>query len=115
MQLIRLLLLLLLTVDVLSIDDSYRLPDLYKPEHYDLRILTHLNDPDQLRFEGLVKIQFHVLDQTRNITLHAKNLTVDQAGLALTSQSGSICIVGSNSMRLRNSTYSTYARFFSEL
>ncbi|KAL7738423.1 hypothetical protein ACLKA6_006736 [Drosophila palustris] len=93
MQSTRLFLLLLTTVGVLSIYDPYRLPDLFKPEHYDLRILTHLNGPDQLRFEGQVKIHFQVFDQTRNITLHAKNLTIDRFEITLNSQSGSICIV----------------------
>lgn len=90
---IRLFLLLLLSVGVLSIFEPYRLPDIYRPQHYDLRILTHLNGTDQLNFEGQVMINFQVLDQTRNITLHAKNLTIDQTQITLTSKRGSNCIV----------------------
>ncbi|XP_034476123.1 aminopeptidase N [Drosophila innubila] len=93
MQIIRFFLLLLMSVGVLSMNDPYRLTDLFKPEHYNLRILTHLNGPNQLRFEGQVKIHFHVLDQTRNITLNAKNLTIDQNRVTLSSQSGNNCIV----------------------
>jgi len=86
---IRLFLLLLLSVGVLSVYDPYRLPDIYRPQHYDLRILTHLNGSDQLHFEGQVMINLQVLVQTRNITLNAKNLTIDPTQITLTSERGS--------------------------
>lgn len=80
---------LLLPAIVLSHDSSYRLPNALKPLHYDLRILTHLNAPLNLSFEGSVKIDLQVLQSTRDITLHAKNLTIDEARITLSSRSGS--------------------------
>ncbi|KAH8418394.1 hypothetical protein KR222_008474, partial [Zaprionus bogoriensis] len=77
---------------VLCSDDNYRLPMIYSPQHYDLRIVTHLNGPDQLRFEGEVKIDFRVLEQTGNITLHAKNLTIDERRITLSSFGNEHCL-----------------------
>ncbi|KAH8355088.1 hypothetical protein KR093_005376 [Drosophila rubida] len=84
--------LLFMAVGVLSIYDSFRLPHALRPVHYELRILTHLNGPDQLRFEGQVQIDLRVLEQTSNITLHAKNLTIDQTQITLKSRTGNNCI-----------------------
>lgn len=73
-------------------DGNYRLPMIYKPEHYDLRVLTHLNRPDRLRFEGEIKIDFRVLERTRNVTLHAKNLTLDETRIILRSSNRMHCV-----------------------
>jgi len=54
---------------------------------------TSLIQQRNLSYQGQVKIHFHVLDQTRNITLNAKNLTIDQSRVTLSSQSGNKCIV----------------------
>ncbi|KAH8298427.1 hypothetical protein KR044_002485, partial [Drosophila immigrans] len=96
MEVSRMFLLLLMAVGVLSLYDSFRLPDVYRPEHYELRVLTHLNGPDQLRFEGQVKIHFRVLDHTSNITLHAKNLSIDQTQIILNSRGGNNCIISTD-------------------
>lgn len=80
------------TLGVHCNDDSYRLPKIYSPEHYDLRILTHLNGSDQLHFEGEVKIDFRVLERTQNITLNAKNLTLDETRITLHSSRGQQCL-----------------------
>lgn len=50
--------------------DFYRLPRAIEPNHYDLRILTHLEDDTHLFFTGDVKIHFTTLHETDNITLH---------------------------------------------
>lgn len=50
--------------------DSYRLPRAIEPKHYDLRILTHLEDDTHLFFTGDVKIHLVTLHETDNITLH---------------------------------------------
>lgn len=80
---------LLLPAIVLSHDSSYRLPNALKPLHYDLRILTHLNAPQNLRFEGTVQIDLQVLQSTRDIVLHATNLTIDETRITLSSRNGS--------------------------
>ncbi|XP_060657359.1 glutamyl aminopeptidase [Drosophila nasuta] len=91
----RIFILLLMTVGALSINDSFRLPDVFRPEHYELRILTHINGPDHLRFEGQVKIKFKVNAHINNITLHSKNLTIDETQIIVTSRYGNNCIVKS--------------------
>lgn len=61
----------------------YRLPTAVRPEHYKLEIATHLNDEKGFEFSGLVGITIQVLDNANNITLHAKNLTIDQSSIQI--------------------------------
>ncbi|XP_032596092.1 aminopeptidase N isoform X2 [Drosophila grimshawi] len=51
--------------------DYYRLPSAVRPQHYNLRIMTHLEEASRQFFTGDVEIQIHVLQSTGNITLHA--------------------------------------------
>ncbi|XP_039482324.1 aminopeptidase N [Drosophila santomea] len=57
--------------------EDYRLPRSVEPLHYNLRILTHLNGTDQ-RFEGSVQIDLLARETTKNITLHAAYLKIDE-------------------------------------
>ncbi|EDV56780.1 aminopeptidase N [Drosophila erecta] len=57
--------------------EDYRLPRSVEPLHYNLRILTHLSNTDQ-RFEGSVKIDLLARETTKNITLHAAYLEIDE-------------------------------------
>lgn len=50
--------------------DFYRLPRSIVPRHYNLRILTHLEDYTHLFFTGDVEIYMVTLCATNNITLH---------------------------------------------
>ncbi|KAH8382722.1 hypothetical protein KR009_004926 [Drosophila setifemur] len=68
--------------------DYYRLPTSLRPTKYDLRILTHLEDPEKLRFEGTVNIVLEALENTRNITLHSKDLIIDESRTSLHQISG---------------------------
>lgn len=68
--------------------DFYRLPTSLRPERYHLRILTHLDNPNDLTFSGSVKIRIVALTNTRNITLHSLNLRIDEAQIALRQISG---------------------------
>ncbi|KAH8356006.1 hypothetical protein KR200_007328 [Drosophila serrata] len=64
--------------------DHYRLPTDLLPQRYHLRILTHLEGPEALRFSGSVKILIQVLQDTKNISLHSRDLTIDESRTTLT-------------------------------
>lgn len=69
--------------------DNYRLPQSLKPQHYNLQILTHLEDELRLFFTGDVEIHLHVLQATSNITLHVgSRLNVATNGTWLQSVGG---------------------------
>nr|XP_002056536.3 aminopeptidase N [Drosophila virilis] len=64
--------------------DYYRLPRSIKPQHYNLRIMTHLEDATRLFFTGDVEIQLRILQSTKNITLHAgAGLNVPKSGIRI--------------------------------
>ncbi|XP_023306164.2 aminopeptidase N-like [Lucilia cuprina] len=70
------------------IDNSYnyyRLPTSIQPDRYKLKVITHLENPANLTFDGQVSIRFKVLQDTTNITLHSQNLTVDETRIKLKS------------------------------
>uniref|UniRef100_A0A182K329 Aminopeptidase n=1 Tax=Anopheles christyi TaxID=43041 RepID=A0A182K329_9DIPT len=63
--------------------DSYRLPKSIIPEHYDLRVYTHLGDERGFLFYGQVAIRLICQDDTDNIILHSKNLTLVEKRISL--------------------------------
>lgn len=63
--------------------NHYRLPTSVRPEHYRLEINTHLNDERGFEFSGLAEITIQVLENANNITLHSKNLTIDQYSIQI--------------------------------
>ncbi|KAH8334704.1 hypothetical protein KR074_004527 [Drosophila pseudoananassae] len=75
--------------------DFYRLPTALRPQKYHLSILTHLDNPEDLKFEGTVKIIIEVLENTKNITLHSKSLAIEESRTTLyhiNGQKGENCI-----------------------
>ncbi|XP_037727925.1 aminopeptidase N-like [Drosophila subpulchrella] len=66
----------------------YRLPSALRPLKYDLRILTQLENPQDFHFSGTTKIQIEALENTNNITLHSKDLTIDEYQITLRQISG---------------------------
>ncbi|XP_056323403.1 LOW QUALITY PROTEIN: endoplasmic reticulum aminopeptidase 1-like [Danio aesculapii] len=58
--------------------DKMRLPEIVKPQHYDLLIHPNLTS---LTFTGEVQIQIEVKQDTRSIILHSKNLQISKARL----------------------------------
>lgn len=63
--------------------NHYRLPTALRPIKYDLHVLTQLEYADDFSFNGSVKIQIQVLENTNNITLHSKELTIDETATTL--------------------------------
>ncbi|KMZ06577.1 aminopeptidase N [Drosophila simulans] len=68
--------------------DHFRLPTALRPQRYDVRLLTQLENPDDFRFNGTVKIQIEVLQNTHNITVHSKDLTIDDTDVTLSQIGG---------------------------
>ncbi|KAH8332337.1 hypothetical protein KR074_001324 [Drosophila pseudoananassae] len=80
--------LVLATANTDSSYSYYRLPTALRPQKYHLRILTNLENPEDLKFAGTVKIIIEALENTNNITLHSKNLTIDESQITLREISG---------------------------
>ncbi|XP_016983795.1 aminopeptidase N-like [Drosophila rhopaloa] len=68
--------------------NHYRLPTALRPQKYYLRILTQLENPEDFRFSGNVKIIIAALQNTKNITLHSKDLTIDETQTTVRQISG---------------------------
>lgn len=57
-------------------------------EKYNLRILTHLDNPEDLKFSGVAQIELEAVQNTKNITLHSKSLLIDASKITLTQVNG---------------------------
>ncbi|XP_043477883.1 thyrotropin-releasing hormone-degrading ectoenzyme-like [Leptopilina heterotoma] len=55
--------------------NDYRLPNNTIPRHYKLNINPHL-PPENFTFDGEVEISLEIVEGTKNLTLHASNLTI---------------------------------------
>lgn len=65
----------------------YRLPNNTKPESYNISITTDI-DRDIFDFSGNISIQLTALEETSNITLHARQLTILSASFKSGSEDG---------------------------
>lgn len=61
----------------------YRLPNNTRPISYDLQITTNVHTHTNLGFSGKVGIRFIVLETSRTITLHQRQLTIGATSLVL--------------------------------
>jgi len=64
-----------------------RLPNHTRPLLYDLRLNPHLA-PDNFTFDGEVLVDIEILNRTRTLTLHSKNLTIDEDATSLRVKNG---------------------------
>lgn len=72
-----------------EIGAEYRLPQTVHPEHYKLEVITHLNDTnDGFRFSGRVWIRIVCDQDTARITLHSRNLNINESALTIQPLSG---------------------------
>ncbi|KAH7103952.1 leucyl aminopeptidase [Auriculariales sp. MPI-PUGE-AT-0066] len=60
------------------VQDEHRLPTTLKPLHYDLVVSTDL---EAQTFQGIVSIQLHVVDETSDVVLNARDLDVGSASI----------------------------------
>ena len=68
-------------VKLIDDDDlNYRLPNNSRPIRYDLWLKTDV-DKNNFDFSGRVKIHIKILEPTQQITLHARQLTIDNVDL----------------------------------
>lgn len=62
-----------------TVNLGYRLPANTRPTRYEVKIRTDIHlpedDPEKFKFSGKVTIYLRALEETRNITLHARQLT----------------------------------------
>lgn len=65
---------------ILEDDLNYRLPNDSRPLRYDLWLKTDV-DRNVFDFDGLVKIQILIIERTQTITLHARQLAIDNIDL----------------------------------
>lgn len=63
---------------------SYRLPNNTRPITYDVHITTRVDKGD-FTFTGQVLIVLQVYDTTSDITIHARQLTINSINLTVTS------------------------------
>uniref|UniRef100_A0A1I8NMG2 Aminopeptidase n=1 Tax=Stomoxys calcitrans TaxID=35570 RepID=A0A1I8NMG2_STOCA len=70
-----------------SIVTDYRLPTSLQPDSYTLKIVTHLEKEyeENSTFNGEVAVNIQVLEDTKSITLHARNLNVSESSIELKS------------------------------
>lgn len=54
---------------------SYRLPNNTTPEFYDISLVTFI-DRNEFSFSGVVEIEVRILEDSTNITLHARQLKI---------------------------------------
>lgn len=59
---------------------TYRLPNNTKPETYDITLVTNI-DKNNFNFSGKVDINIFVLEASSEITLHARQLTIESVKL----------------------------------
>lgn len=73
---------------------SYRLPNNTRPNAYDVHLTTHVHTQTNLSFSGVVAVRFSVLETSRTITLHHRQLTIGQSTLALASSLNQLIELG---------------------
>lgn len=66
---------------------NYRLPDNVVPVHYNIKLIPYIV-AGNFTFDGESNISIEVRRATRNISLHALNLTVDQSTTSLVNSDG---------------------------
>lgn len=83
----------LIAIDAAVIRDSndeeinYRLPNHTKPLAYNIKLNPHL-EPNNFTFDGEVVYYINIVNSTKTITLHMKNLVINENATILKPQIG---------------------------
>lgn len=64
-----------------TVDESYRLPKSIVPESYELSIETSVHAGGVTNFGGSVRIKVHVLEESFEIKLHNRGLSIENVKL----------------------------------
>lgn len=62
---------------------NYRLPNNTRPISYEVNLTTNVHTFSDLGFSGKVAVRFIVLEASRTITLHQRQLTIGETSLVL--------------------------------
>jgi len=66
---------------------DYRLPDDTVPIHYNIKIIPYIEE-DNFTFDGEIAVNIEIQRATRNLSLHALDLTIDEAATSLLDADG---------------------------
>jgi len=70
-------------------EDGYRLPDDAVPIHYNIRLIPYIEE-NNFTFDGEIAVSIEIQRATRNLSLHALNLTIDEAATSLLDDDGDV-------------------------
>lgn len=76
----------------LSKNDSsinYRLPDNVLPVHYNIKLIPYIEE-DNFTFDGEISVRIKIRDATRDLSLHAHDLTIDDTATSLVNGDGAV-------------------------
>lgn len=68
---------------------NYRLPDNVAPIHYNIKLIPYIEEGN-FTFDGESNITIRIRKPTQNLSLHAVNLTIDEAATKLVDSVGNI-------------------------
>ena len=79
-------------------NDSPLLPSTMVPTHYDLSLRPDIyrDDPDLFMFSGTVTIDILVKQPSNEITLHQRNLNIDDTTVRVTKEDGQVSMLSYN-------------------
>lgn len=74
---------LVLRCENIPVYDEPRLPTTVIPFHYNIQLITHLENSSQFRYEGVVNISIHIQKETKELVLHAAGFKINTNDIAL--------------------------------
>ncbi|EDV30669.2 uncharacterized protein Dana_GF14970, isoform A [Drosophila ananassae] len=74
---------LVLRCENIPVYDEPRLPATVIPFHYNIQLITHLENSSQFRYEGVVNISIHIQKETKELVLHAAGFKMNTKDITL--------------------------------